>query len=92
MSLALICESFQRTTVLSWIFPQGYRCETTGHEQLGESSPLENLFSRKDIRDELRPAQILAEPVVGELDHVIRVSPPILLKQGLSPLLSVILS
>ena len=56
--LALICESFQRTTVLFWIFPQDYRCETTGHEQLGESPPIESLFSRKDIRDELRPAQI----------------------------------
>jgi hypothetical protein len=90
MSLALICESFHRTTVLFWIFPQGYRCETTGHEQLGESSPFENLFSRKDIRNELRPAQIQAE--VGELDGVFRESPAILLRQGLSPLLSVILS
>ena len=59
-SLALICESFQRTTVFFWIFPHGHRCETTGPEQLGESSPLKSLFSRKDIREEPRPAQIQA--------------------------------
>ena len=64
MSPALICESFQRTTELFWIFPQGYRCKTTGHVRLGESSTLESLFSRKDIRDEPRP-WLLSNPSDG---------------------------
>ena len=41
---------------------------------------LKSLFSRKDARKEQRPAQIQAEPVVEELDRVLKESPPYVAK------------